>query len=405
MSALHPEFIVQIGFSGGIDNAFRISVSELGGTDELIDGFPAYDAYSGTHDDVSSEVRDIQIHRGREDTLQNFQAGRAVVLLKDLDGKYNPENAAGALAGSILPMMPIRIAASHNGGTAELFRGLIESWDARPVPGREFFEAEVVAQDLFSWLAAHRPTLSGAASTTGEAIGRVLDSANFTDPSFRDIDEGDVLPKDSLSIEGEVTSLQIIGDLLNAEQGVFFIDKGGTATYVDRHTVSAQSVAGTISADVRFTSASLDVAQVKNAARVERTGGTVQEYVDGNSAAQYGRRDVGQITSPYLVDDAQAAQLATYIAQKRAVPRKDARAVTLVNKDQASIDAMMAVDLVERWELVSNFGGGTVDAFVQSIEHSIQPGYWETQLIVSPRSGEPFIVGESTVGSDDTVSY
>lgn len=67
-----------------------------------------------TWTDISADVRNLQVKRGRQHILQRFEAGTATYDLWNSDGRYNPTNTASPYYPNILPMMPVRTRAWWN---------------------------------------------------------------------------------------------------------------------------------------------------------------------------------------------------------------------------------------------------------------------------------------------------
>lgn len=78
--------------------------------------------------DVSADVRAVTINRGRQVELDEFDAGRATVVLSNLAAAYDPNNTAGPHYGNILPMRRIRISVSTDSIVPELFEGYIRGY-------------------------------------------------------------------------------------------------------------------------------------------------------------------------------------------------------------------------------------------------------------------------------------
>lgn len=108
------DFIVEIGFStsGGA------GLVPIGSTMSSI-----------VWTDVTDYVRSVSISRGRSNELDDFQTGRATVVLSNGDRRFDPEYASGPYYGSLTPMRPVRIGASYDGGFyQELFMGWVDGW-------------------------------------------------------------------------------------------------------------------------------------------------------------------------------------------------------------------------------------------------------------------------------------
>lgn len=108
---------------------------------------------STTWTDVTADVREVTTHRGRQRALDQFAAGTCQVTLNNRVRRYDPQySGAGApYNGNILPMRRIRVRATYNAVTYDLFSGFIDGWEQIYDPPRESV-AVVSATDAFKVL-------------------------------------------------------------------------------------------------------------------------------------------------------------------------------------------------------------------------------------------------------------
>lgn len=113
-----------------------------------------------TWTDVSAYLVEGNVSRGRQQELDDYQAGTATVVLRNEDRRFDPEYSAGPHFGKVLPMKRLRVAAEYNGTTYTLFDGFIDSWDQTyGDAANNFAEAVVTATDGFKVLSvANLPT-------------------------------------------------------------------------------------------------------------------------------------------------------------------------------------------------------------------------------------------------------
>jgi hypothetical protein len=105
-----------------------------------------------TWTDVSADVLELSVNRGRSDELGRFETGEMTVRLRNTDGDYEPTNTAGAYYPNVLPMRPIRARARYHGVYYPLFRGFIEEYGPTVV-GSANAEISLDCTDAFGWLA------------------------------------------------------------------------------------------------------------------------------------------------------------------------------------------------------------------------------------------------------------
>jgi hypothetical protein len=82
---------------------------------------------SPTWTDVTSDVREMTVDRGRDDDWGTF-SGDAMVVLNNRSRTYDPFNSAGPYFGKLLPRRQIRITANYGGTDYPVFRGFVAGW-------------------------------------------------------------------------------------------------------------------------------------------------------------------------------------------------------------------------------------------------------------------------------------
>lgn len=396
--------LVQIAWSTTLSGAFTIGTSTIGGTAVLPGVFgPA----ALTFTDVTRDVKEASGTRGRDSTLSAMQEGTCHLVLKDTTGKYNPDNPASSLAGQLVPGRPVKVTQTHLGVTYGLFYGVIASLESHPA--RDERECLIDCVDLFEWLNVSYPVIAATGATTvGVVIGLILDAIDWTATNYRQLDTGSSIP--DFSADGGTSALQLIADLLTVDMGCFFIDGDGVATYQsrDRRFQVAPVVDTLTGTSISNIAPRVDLQAIRNRARVTRTGGAQQTAEDATSESTYGIRDVSAITSAYLNDDAQAANLASLLVALQKDPRSPARGVTLFNKDDTAIVQQLAREVGDRVTVSESLGGssftGTIEAIAWAITGAAR--FQQTEFLVSKRvMGDFFQIGLSALGGTNGVGY
>lgn len=102
--------------------AYPVAVVEI--------GFGASDTpytLNPTWVDVSNDVLEMSVDRGRSDDWGTF-SGSASVTLNNNSRKYDPFNSASPYNGLLTPRRQIRIKATYGGSTYEVFRGFVDGF-------------------------------------------------------------------------------------------------------------------------------------------------------------------------------------------------------------------------------------------------------------------------------------
>ena len=100
---------------------YPTAVVEIAFTDGPYVAYPTWTA-------VTTYVREITVRRGRANEIENFEAGTATVVLDNRDRRFDPFYTSGPYYGNLLPRRQIRIRATNDGTTYEMFRGYVEGW-------------------------------------------------------------------------------------------------------------------------------------------------------------------------------------------------------------------------------------------------------------------------------------
>lgn len=393
-----PVWTAEISWSAFAQGAFVIGTSVLGGPNTI--GVSPFDAtFTGPNDNVSSSLRRIRIERGRSDTLETMLAGTGELDISDPDGKYNPYNTASPLYSVIADRLhPCRIRAKFGGVTYGRFYGWTRVIEERIGRRRGIAEFELV--DLFYWLHRSRPVIAAdGATTTGAAIGKILDAIGWKDPTGRSLATGDSLT--SFSSDGARTALELIEELLTAERGIFYVDGLGRAVYKSRHTRYQTSSLATISNEMKAIAPGMSVDTVRNGARVTKTGGVEQIAIDQASRDRWGDSDWSPIETPYLASDSQALGLASYLVGLTKNPRSPIYGLELDNRTSALLTQILARDLgdvVTASEAQTPMAAS--DFAIERMAIVVQGAITQADWLLSkflPLS--PFIIGVSELGS------
>ena len=394
-----PTYTVEVQWGTDLTGLIIIGSSTIGSTD-VIGGMFVDAGYT----DETAYVKSFSLSKGRSGDTGQMMAGTATIELWDTAGRFNPGHESSPIYANLKPMQIVRITASWDGTDYVLFFGFIQRIGVRPRKGEH--AAYIEATDLFSWLSLARPTISSTSTTTtGAAIGVILDAIEWTNPAFRDLDDGDTI--DDFSADGTTPALTLIRDLLTTERGQFFIENDGTARFDSRnaryeeHTSVDHTTSGTM-VDLEVTT---DASTIFNAVSVTKTGTSAQTANDEDSQRDFGIRDFEAINSTYLQSAAQASSLADYLIWRKKSPTPPATATYRNRSD--TIVMMLSVELNDLVNVNENYGNTTGHWHVENVQHTVSAAskIHETQLLMTRRDIAPIIIGVSTIGSTDAVGY
>jgi hypothetical protein len=109
--------------------------------------------------DITQYVRNepaIRINRGRPSELQAFSAGTMSLTLSNRDRRFDPSHAAGAYFGNLIPGKQIRVRATWNAVTYDVFTGWVTGWPQTFGTAGKDAVVTVEAFDAIGWMAKNR---------------------------------------------------------------------------------------------------------------------------------------------------------------------------------------------------------------------------------------------------------
>lgn len=368
-------------------------------------------------DDIAGDVRQIITDRQHSRLLDETQAGEGVLVLGNPNSDYDPANTSGAHTPNVNVGTPVRVRATHNAITYDLFRGFAMGWPQQ-YPDVLDSIVEVPLLDGFGYLAKFESEFTESQELSGTRIGNLLDTVGWP-AGLRDIDTGSHTVAAISSEFG--TALDEIQRAALVEQGLFWVAGDGNATFRDATTrIQDRTIQAVFSDDGADLSYSFprrdeDDTQLWNEVHVTRAGGVEQVATDATSITDHGQSDL-HLSETLHVADGEANALSEWLADEHGTIRERFSELWLYPmKDPVNLwPVALGLDF---WDLVNveitPSGGSTVDVdcFVQGVSHDItkiSDMRWDTTLQLSPdlRHGSDFwILGTSTLGTSTRLAY
>jgi hypothetical protein len=365
--------------------------------------------------DISSIILRASIRRGRNRILNKFEAGTAVVEIKDDTGDWNPANTLGPYYGSLVPLRKIRIFADYDAIRYYLFSGFITSYDTQFAIGADEV-SRVILNCVDGFRLFNNAAITTVAGTSpgqfsGARIENLLDVIAWPN-SQRVIDTGDSTMQADPGTERTV--LEALQTVEDSEFGGFFMSAEGDATFYSRNTVSlnADSTPVLFSDDgTEIGYAQIDLAfddtLIVNNVSVQRLNGTSQIVSDQTSINNYFIHS-GARTGILVQTDEESLDQASLIlaSRKDATLRIDSMTLNLVDDGETARNIagleLEIFDLVNVTKAMPGSTSITRELFVQGVQHDITRTTFTTKILTSEPIIQAFILDSATQGILDT---
>jgi len=358
--------------------------------------------------DITSDVTNISIRRGRDRIFEHYTPGRCSVTWWDFNGDWNPDNTASPYYGQILPLRQVKITSEYLGVEYALFSGFISSWDWDWPKGTDYARVTIQADDGFRLLAlSNVETVTGAATgdLPGTRVNQLLDMVDW--PSdMRSIDTGDrELQNDPGTLRSTLEAIQTVEE---TELGGFYMDGNGNATFKSRGAISQQA-SGTATTfaddgtgiDYQAVDVAFDETELSNVISVTNHGGTAQTVSDATSIANYFTRTY-TLTGLLGRNNAAATAIGNSILSYRKTPRIRIESITLdISSPSNRVLPALSLDFGDPIYVVRTQTPTSVldlRVTVQGVEHTITPATWVTRLITREPLSTAFILGSAQFG-------
>jgi len=343
----------------------------------------------------TTDLRQMQIHRGRARADQKNDPGSTTIVLDNHFGFYDPEYTGSGSpyvvsgVNQLQAGLQMQVLATWSGTSYTLFVGYLETTTVDqgfdPTATMIFTDGIALLSKMYA-LAQSPAAYSG--ETTSTRVGRMLTYANWT--GSRNL---------SGSVQMEATTqsgtLQtLIEQCVACEAGRFYISRDGVATFlplsdkfnrVTRLMLSDSRATNTVEYDHLETTPG--TYQVVNEALIQRDSGTQRRYRHLPSTTAFGLKSI-TVNAPIL-NDSDADNLAKYLAFKDHNPQPlvqsvqfSAHALGALYPDFLSLEIGDQIT-VER----TTVDGRTLELYtvLEGYQHDIDfENGWRTNLMTSP---------------------
>jgi hypothetical protein len=357
--------------------------------------------------DLTPNVRQISIKRGRNIMRDTYESGSATIRVLDPNSDFNPQNVNSPYFGFLTPLRKLRVSATVGGVGYFLFSGYTTDYKYTYPQGQETGYVDIICADAFRLMQQAGITTVASATAgqdTGTRIGKILDQVSWP-TSMRTIDTGN-----TTCIADPGTSRTALDALKNAEfseQGAFYIDVEGTAVYLNRTNVIKKYGETPIefnqTTGIPYTNLTFafDDKLIINSAGMTRVGGTQQVSEDSASIAKYFPHQLNE-SNLVAQTDADTLNIAKiYVAtRKETTIRIDAMTVDLLDPDVPTA-TMLDMDYFTVCKITNvQPDGSTIVKTLQAqgLSWNITPNAMSVTVTTLEPIVEGFIIGSDISG-------
>lgn len=357
--------------------------------------------------DLTPDVYQIAIRRGRNIQRDTYEEGTATVRVLDPLSYFNPQNTSSPYYGYLSPLRKVRISATTATAEDFLFSGYVTEYKYTYPTGQETGYVDLICSDgfrLFQMANIQTVTDSGAGQDTGTRIGKILDQVSFP-TSMRTVATGlNTCVADPATTR---TSLAAIKNAEFSETGAFYMDGSGTAVFKNRTQVMSSLAATPIEFNqttgipYKNLKYSFDDKLIINTATFTRVGGSPVTVTDTSSVNKYFPHGITQDNLVAQTDTIVENIAREYIAtRKETTIRIDEMVVDLLDP-AVPTDTMIGMAFFDNLKITNvQPDGSTIVKTLQcqGINWDITPNKMTATITTLEPIADGFIVGSSTYG-------
>jgi len=393
-----PTYQVLVGFqtTTGFGQPFQLNDAVYGLLDTGTLGGLAYA-------DLTSIVLSVNIRRGRNRQLDQFNAGTAQVVFNNNSRILDPLNTASIYYPFVLPRSPIIIYAN---GTP-IYTGFVEDWNLDYMNANQ---GRMVARcvDTFGTLANQQlNAFTPSAQTSGLRVDAVLDRPEVAYQGARSIGTGSST-LGPYAVSQDTNVLNYLQQVNTSEQGYIYTAADGTLTFKGRSSV-LNPVAG-----ASFTTNGTGIPYMSlvnqygsellyNYIVTQSPAGAAQTSSDADSIALYQTQNYNLLQ---LLNSttSEVAGLGAYLLGKYRNPvvRFTGVSCELAALTSAQWSTIFAIDLTSIVTVQKDYNTGTPltesqTLIVSGIEHRIVPGSHTINFTMESTDGNQYLTLDDAI--------
>jgi hypothetical protein len=357
--------------------------------------------------DLTPNVYDIKINRGRNIATDQYTAGNAIIRVLDPNSYFSPQNPSSPYFGYLTPLRKIRVAATTATTQAFLFSGYVTEYRYTYPQGQETGYVDIYATDafrLFQLASIGTVADSGNGQDTGTRINKILTQMSFPS-SMRTISTGNSLCQADPGTTR--TGLDALKNAEFTEAGAFYINGAGTAVFKSRNEVIS-SISGT---PTEFNQTggipyqnlifAFDDKLIINGAKFKRIGGVAQEYFNTTSIGRYFLHQQNQENLVSQTDADVANLAATYVATRQETTLRIDKMTVNLQDTAVPTDTMIGLDYFSNVRITNvQPDGSTIVKTLQcqGLEWHINPKTFTCTVTTLENITDGFVINSSERG-------
>jgi hypothetical protein len=396
-----PTYQVLVGFqtTTGFGTPFQLDDAFYGVLDTAGRGTLGGTAYA----DLTSLVLSINIRRGRNRQLDQFNAGTAQVVFNNNSRILDPLNTSSIYYPYVLPRSPIIIYAN---GTP-IYTGFVEDWN---LDYQNANQGRMVARcvDAFGTLANQQlNAFTPSAESSSARVNTVLDRPEINYQGSRSIGTG-TSTLGAYAVDQDTNALNYLQQVNTSEQGYLFTAADGSLTFKGRSSVLNPV------ANASFTTNGTGIPYMTlvnqygsellyNYIVTQSPAGAAQTSSDTNSIALYQAQNYN-LLSLLNSTTSEVAGLGAYLLGKYRNPvvRFTGVSCELAALTPAQWATIFAIDLTSIISVQKDFSTGTPTSETQTlitsgIEHRIVPGSHIVSLTMESTDGNQYLTLDDAI--------
>ena len=366
--------------------------------------------------DLTDNVYQISIKRGRNIMRDTYEAGTCIVRVLDPLSYFNPQNTASPYYGYLTPLRKLRVAATYNGVGYFLFSGYTNNYKYTYPVNQDTGYVDIECTDAFRLMQLANVTTvatTPSGQDTGTRIGKILDQVQWP-ANMRALDTGA-----TTCISDPATARTSLDALKNAEfseQGAFYINSAGTAVFKSRTNVikaygdtpiAFNQTGGIPYRNLQY---AFDDKLIVNSAGMTRVGGTQMISENATSIAKYFPHQSNQ-SNLVCETDTDALNIArVYVSTRQETTiRIDSMVVDLLDTNVPTA-TMLGLDYFSNLAITNTQPDGSTIAKTlqcQGLAWDITPNKMMCTVTTLEPIVDGFIIGSSVSGiiGTSTMAY